>query len=408
MESLVRKNDLKEIFELYKSFLLFLFKPKEIISFTKQNNDFVFFIKVISFFVINTSMFFLLFNYINTKQLIIKYIPLVVLIKCIIYIPLCFIPALFKGKDNFSITKIGILESLVVLSPLFYSATLIYLLFLVSEVYFFYFFVIFFSMIIILYISIYYPINISRNKKIISIIFTFITCLSINYLFYFAEEKLLTNNEPPMLDLIYKESIEKAPQVIEYRRYINEHQELINKLTQSYINSGDKEILELLNKQIDLIFLKKNDIVNFNNCIIFRRNKNELNITLEIINAYEQIKREIDLFEIIPKEFSEENAYNKKRLEELMKHQKQIENEVNNSNNSEKYEKEVMQIRETAEEIKLFVNNTIKTRKQLEINNISLTEINKKQDFINKKMDELIEQTDKTILYWKKRSKFLF
>ena len=131
------KEDIKEYFEIYQKFLIFAVTPEKIISFSNKKKGWNFFISIIIFFILNSIFFSFLISYLNTKEFVTKWIPALIFIESIIYIPVCIIPALSKNIKT--ILKIAITEALIVLSTLLYINITIYLLFLFTEFYVFYY-----------------------------------------------------------------------------------------------------------------------------------------------------------------------------------------------------------------------------------------------------------------------------
>jgi hypothetical protein len=178
-------------------------------------------------------------------------------------------------------------------------------------------------------------------------------------------------------------------------------------MEQAYLNNGNKDILEQLNNQIDLILQKKNDIFDFNQTIKFNRNKKELLIMTEIIEAYEKIKREINVYEYISKKFNEDVERTSNELKELCLQFEQLKKEIKNSDKKEIYEDELQKINSKIQTIQEFFVNSSQIQLQVKVNIESVEEINKNQEFINMKMQELTKQIKETQEYWIHREKFL-
>ena len=231
--------------------------------------------------------------------------------------------------------------------------------------------------------------------------------VGINYFTLLALAETSYGNKTIILDIIYQESIEKTSEVIEFAQYSINHQEIIVDMEQAYLNNGNKDILEQLNNQIDLILQKKNDIFEFNETIKFNRNKKELLIMTEIIEAYEKIKREINVYEYISKKFNEDVEKTSNELKELCLQFEQLEKDIENSDKKELYEDELQKINCKIQTIQEFFVNSSQIQLQVKVNNKSLEEINKTQEFINMKMLELTNQTKETQEYWIHREKFL-
>jgi len=211
-----------------------------------------------------------------------------------------------------------------------------------------------------------------------------------------------------MLDVVYQESIEKTAKVIEFAQYANNHQKLIVDLEEEYINNGNKEVRELLNKQIDLILMKKQDIYEFNKTIKFNRNKKELMLLMEILDAYEKIKREINLYEQIPNSFQEQIEKKSIDLKQLIAQRDTIKHKIEEEVYIESLKDELQQVNDGILEIQSFIDNSSQTRKQIEINIEAVREINKQLEFINLKEKNLMSEVENTQKYWDKRQKFLF
>lgn len=405
------KEDIQEVLECFKLFFTFFIKPKEIIVFVKKRKGWKFVLSIILYFGITTGIFVFLISYFNTKEFVTKWIPLVVIIQSIIYIPLCFIPLSFRNantnKKLIFIIKTTIVEALIVHSTLLYLGIIFYFLFLITESYFFYYLYLIYSICITLYICIYFPLLISEKKKILSIILTYMCSVGINYFTLLALAETSYGNKTIILDIIYQESIEKTSEVIEFAQYSINHQEIIVDMEQAYLNNGNKDILEQLNNQIDLILQKKNDIFEFNKTIKFNRNKKELLIMTEIIEAYEKIKREINVYEYISKKINEDVEKTSNELKELCLQFEQLEKDIENSDKKELYEDELQKINCKIQTIQEFFVNSSQIQLQVKVNNKSLEEINKTQEFINMKMLELTNQTKETQEYWIHREKFL-
>ena len=403
------KEDIQEVLECFKLFFTFFIKPKEIIVFVKKRKGWKFVLSIILYFGITTGIFVFLISYFNTKEFVTKWIPLVVIIQSIIYIPLCLLPLSFRNANTNNklifIIKTAIVEALIVHSTLLYLGIIFYFLFLITESYFFYYLYLIYSICITLYICIYFPLLISEKKKILSIILTYMCSVGINYFTLLALAETSYGNKTIILDIIYQESIEKTSEVIEFAQYSINHQEIIVDMEQAYLNNGNKDILEQLNNQIDLILQKKNDIFEFNKTIKFNRNKKELLIMTEIIEAYEKIKREINVYEYISKKFNEDVEKTSNELKELCLQFELLEKDIENSDKKELYEDELQKINCKIQTIQEFFVNS--SQIQLQVNNKSLEEINKTQEFINMKMLELTNQTKETQEYWIHREKFL-
>lgn len=305
-----------------------------------------------------------------------KWIPVLIFIQSIIYIPICIIPVLTRNIKE--MIKIAITEALIVLSTLLYINITIYLLFLFTELYLFYYLYLVISVLTTIYLCFYYPMKVAKNKKVFFGIVTFLCSFGINYVSSFL---ILSINSKPMyamVDKIYQESIEKTEEIIELSQYCINHQLVINDLQTQYLNSGDSEVLRLLNNQLNLILLKKNDIAEYKDKIIFNRNKHELISMIDILDLYELLKREINVYEYISDEYHKilceyfENDDDNKSLEAL----KTI------GLSEDQYKKFQLNLK-TMEEINTIAKN------------------------INLKIEKLSEQIDETQKFWSKRQKFL-
>lgn len=408
----MNKSDITEIFSTYKLFWLFLFKPSEIMKFAKKNKAWKFFLTVLTYFTINTLIFIALINYVNTKQFITKWTPLIVIMQCIAYIPVSLVPISFRNINKiekfYLISKSAFVEVLIVYSTLLYLGFVFYFVFLVTELYFFYFNYLIYSILITFYFCVFFPYKISEYKRILSIILTFVCCLGINFFSTLAISKINFDKKAVLLDIIYQESIEKTSHVINYIEYCNSHQYLIIDLENSYLHSGDKKSFDQLNEQINLILQKKEDILSYKDKIIFNHNKKELLLLIGIIDSYEKIKRELNVYEYIPESFSDELNKNSSELKELIQQNNQIKKEIEDSCNVSGNKEKLIHIVERIKELEQFIKDSEQTRKQIEINIESVKEINYQQQIVNSKMDELNKQATETMNYWKKREKFLF
>lgn len=259
-----------------------------------------------------------------------------------------------------------------------------------------------------LYICIYFPFAVSEKKIVLSIMLTYMCSVGINYFTLLVLAETSYGNKTILLDVVYQESIEKTSEVIEFAQYLIDHQKLIIDLEEEYINNGNKAVCELLNKQIDLILMKKRDIYEFNKTIKFNRNKKELILLMEILDAYEKIKREINLYEQIPNSFKEEIEEKSIELEKLIGQRDIIEQKIGESDNIESLKSELLLINNAINDIQLFIENSSQTRKQIEINIEAVREINKQLEFINLKEKNLMREVEDTQKYWDKRQKFLF
>jgi len=406
------KEDIQEVLECFKLFFTFFIKPKEIIVFVKNRKGWKFVLSIILYFGITTGIFVFLISYFNTKEYVTKWIPLVVIIQSIIYIPLCFIPLSFRNantnKKLIFIIKTTIVEALIVHSTLLYLGIIFYFLFLITESYFFYYLYLIYSICVTLYICIYFPLSVSEKKMILSIILTYMCSVGINYFTLLVLSETSYGNKTIMLDVVYQESIEKTAKVIEFAQYANNHQKLIVDLEEEYINNGNKEVRELLNKQIDLILMKKQDIYEFNKTIKFNRNKKELMLLMEILDAYEKIKREINLYEQIPNSFQEQIEKKSIDLKQLIAQRDTIKHKIEEEVYIESLKDELQQVNDGILEIQSFIDNSSQTRKQIEINIEAVREINKQLEFINLKEKNLMSEVENTQKYWDKRQKFLF
>lgn len=406
------KEDIQEVLECFKLFFTFFIKPKEIIVFVKKRKGRKFVLSIILYFGITTGIFVFLISYFNTKEFVTKWIPLVVIIQSIIYIPLCFIPLSFRNantnKKLIFIIKTTIVEALIVHSTLLYLGIIFYFLFLITESYFFYYLYLIYSICITLYICIYFPLSVSEKKMILSIILTYMCSVGINYFTLLVLSETSYGNKTIMLDVVYQESIEKTAKVIEFAQYANNHQKLIIDLEEEYINNGNKEVRELLNKQIDLILMKKQDIYEFNKTIKFNRNKKELMLLMEILDAYEKIKREINLYEQIPNSFQEQIEKKSIDLKQLIAQRDTIKHKIEEEVYIESLKDELQQVNDGILEIQSFIDNSSQTREQIEINIEAVREINTQLEFINLKEKNLMSEVENTQKYWDKRQKFLF
>lgn len=243
---------------------------------------------------------------------------------------------------------------------------------------------------------------------ILSIILTYMCSVGINYFTLLVLSETSYGNKTIMLDVVYQESIEKTAKVIEFAQYANNHQKLIVDLEEEYINNGNKEVRELLNKQIDLILMKKQDIYEFNKTIKFNRNKKELMLLMEILDAYEKIKREINLYEQIPNSFQEQIEKKSIDLKQLIAQRDTIQHKIEEEVYIESLKDELQQVNDGILEIQSFIDNSSQTRKQIEINIEAVREINKQLEFINLKEKNLMSEVENTQKYWDKRQKFLF
>lgn len=406
------KEDIQEVLECFKLFFTFLIKPKEIIAFVNKRKGWKFSLSIILYFVISTGIFTFLISYFNTKEFITKWIPLVIIIQSIIYIPLCLLPLSFRNANTNNklifIIKTAIVEALIVYSTLLYLGIIFYFQFLITESYFFYYLYLIYSICVTLYICIYFPLSVSEKKMILSIILTYMCSVGINYFTLLVLSETSYGNKTIMLDVVYQESIEKTAKVIEFAQYANNHQKLIVDLEEEYINNGNKEVRELLNKQIDLILMKKQDIYEFNKTIKFNRNKKELMLLMEILDAYEKIKREINLYEQIPNSFQEQIEKKSIDLKQLIAQRDTIKHKIEEEVYIESLKDELQQVNDGILEIQSFIDNCSQTRKQIEINIEAVREINKQLEFINLKKKNLMSEVENTQKYWDKRQKFLF
>lgn len=406
------KEDIQEVLECFKLFFTFLIKPKEIIVFVNKRKGWKFSLSIILYFVISTGIFTFLISYFNTKEFITKWIPLVIIIQSIIYIPLCLLPLSFRNANTNNklifIIKTAIVEALIVHSTLLYLGIIFYFQFLMTESYFFYYLYLIYSICVTLYICIYFPLSVSEKKMILSIILTYMCSVGINYFTLLVLSETSYGNKTIMLDVVYQESIEKTAKVIEFAQYANNHQKLIVDLEEEYINNGNKEVRELLNKQIDLILMKKQDIYEFNKTIKFNRNKKELMLLMEILDAYEKIKREINLYEQIPNSFQEQIEKKSIDLKQLIAQRDTIKHKIEEEVYIESLKDELQQVNDGILEIQSFIDNSSQTRKQIEINIEAVREINKQLEFINLKEKNLMSEVENTQKYWDKRQKFLF
>lgn len=406
------KEDIQEVLESYKLFFTFLIKPKEIITFVKKRKGWKFALSIILYFGINTVIFTFLISYFNTKEFVTKWIPLVIIIQIIIHIPLCLLPLSFRStntnKKLIFIIKTAIVEAMIVHSTLLYLGIIFYFLFLITEMYFFYYLYLIYSVCMTLYICICFPLSVSEKKMILSIILTYICSVGINYFTLLVLSETSYGNKTIILDAIYQESIEKTSHVINYIEYCNSHQYLIIDLENSYLHSGDKKSFDQLNEQINLILQKKEDILSYKDKIIFNHNKKELLLLIGIIDSYEKIKRELNVYEYIPESFSYELNKNSSELKELIQQNNQIKKEIEDSCNVSGNKEKLIHIVERIKELEQFIKDSEQTRKQIEINIESVKEINYQQQIVNSKMDELNKQATETMNYWKKREKFLF
>ena len=406
------KEDIQEVLECFKLFFTFLIKPKEIIAFVNKRKGWKFSLSIILYFVISTGIFTFLISYFNTKEFITKWIPLVIIIQSIIYIPLCLLPLSFRNANTNNklifIIKTAIVEALIVYSTLLYLGIIFYFQFLITESYFFYYLYLIYSICVTLYICIYFPLSVSEKKMILSIILTYMCSVGINYFTLLVLSETSYGNKTIMLDVVYQESIEKTAKVIEFAQYANNHQKLIVDLEEEYINNGNKEVRELLNKQIDLILMKKQDIYEFNKTIKFNRNKKELMLLMEILDAYEKIKREINLYEQIPNSFQEQIEKKSIDLKQLIAQRDTIKHKIEEEVYIESLKDELQQVNDGILEIQSFIDNCSQTRKQIEINIEAVREINKQLEFINLKEKNLMNEVENTQKYWDKRQKFLF
>ena len=406
------KEDIQEVLECFKLFFTFLIKPKEIIAFVNKRKGWKFSLSIILYFVISTGIFTFLISYFNTKEFITKWIPLVIIIQSIIYIPLCLLPLSFRNANTNNklifIIKTAIVEALIVHSTLLYLGIIFYFQFLMTESYFFYYLYLIYSICVTLYICIYFPLSVSEKKMILSIILTYMCSVGINYFTLLVLSETSYGNKTIMLDVVYQESIEKTAKVIEFAQYANNHQKLIVDLEEEYINNGNKEVRELLNKQIDLILMKKQDIYEFNKTIKFNRNKKELMLLMEILDAYEKIKREINLYEQIPNSFQEQIEKKSIDLKQLIAQRDTIKHKIEEEVYIESLKDELQQVNDGILEIQSFIDNSSQTRKQIEINIEAVREINKQLEFINLKEKNLMSEVENTQKYWDKRQKFLF
>ena len=406
------KEDIQEVLESFKLFFIFFIKPKEIITFVKKRKGWKFVLSIILYFGISTVIFTFLISYFNTKEFITKWIPLVIIIQSIIYIPLCLLPLSFRSAITNNkvifIIKTAIVEALIVHSTLLYLGIIFYFLFLITESYFFYYLYLIYSVCMTLYICIYFPLSVSEKKMILSIILTYMCSVGINYFTLLVLSETSYGNKTIMLDVVYQESIEKTAKVIEFAQYVNNHQKLIVDLEEEYINNGNKEVRELLNKQIDLILMKKQDIYEFNKTIKFNRNKKELMLLMEILDAYEKIKREINLYKQIPNSFQEQIEKKSIDLKQLIAQRDTIKHKIEEEFNIESLKDELQQVNDGILEIQSFIDNSSQTRKQIEINIEAVREINKQLEFINLKEKNLMSEVENTQKYWDKRQNFLF
>lgn len=406
------KEDIQEVLECFKLFFTFFIKPKEIIVFVKKRKGWKFVLSIILYFGISTVIFTFLISYFNTKEFVTKWIPSVIIIQSIIYIPLCLLPLSFRSANTNNklifIIKTAIVEALIVHSTLLYLGIIFYFLFLITELYFFYFLYLIYSVCMTLYICIYFPLAVSEKKIVLSIMLTYMCSVGINYFTLLVLAETSYGNKTILLDVVYQESIEKTSEVIEFAQYSIDHQKLIIDLEEEYINNGNKAVCELLNKQIDLILMKKRDIYEFNKTIKFNRNKKELILLMEVLDAYEKIKREINLYEQIPNSFKEEIEEKSIELEKLIGQRDIIEQKIGESDNIESLKSELLLINNAINDIQLFIENSSQTRKQIEINIEAVREINKQLEFINLKEKNLMREVEDTQKYWDKRQKFLF
>ena len=123
---------------------------------------------------------------------------------------------------------------------------------------------------------------------------------------------------------------------------------------------------------------------------------------MEILDAYEKIKREINLYEQIPNSFKEEIEEKSIELEKLIGQRDIIEQKIGESDNIESLKSELLLINNAINDIQLFIENSSQTRKQIEINIEAVREINKQLEFINLKEKNLMREVEDTQKYWDK------
>ena len=396
------KEDIKEYFEMYQKFFLFAIAPEKMVSFSNKKKGWNFFKSIMTFFILNSILFSFLISFLNTKEFVTKWIPVLIFIQSIIYIPVCIIPVLTRNIKE--MIKIAITEALIVLSTLLYINITIYLLFLFTELYLFYYLYLVISVLTTIYLCFYYPMKVAKNKKVFFGIVTFLCSFGINYVSSFL---ILSINSKPMyamVDKIYQESIEKTGEIINLSVYCVEHQQLICDLESNFLETGNPDSLRLLNNQLDLIILKKTDIEVYKDTLIFNRNKSELIVLIDTIDLYEKMKREINTYEYIPKEYHEKLKIYSNELVEI----KRGIDDLKNSNRSEnEIKKDALLLLEKEQEIAKFLEDSSLRENQMNVSIKTIKEIISLQEQIKYKTKKLSQLTEETQNYWKKRTKFL-
>ena len=129
---------------------------------------------------------------------------------------------------------------------------------------------------------------------------------------------------------------------------------------------------------------------------------------MEILDAYEKIKREINLYEQIPNSFQEQIEKKSIDLKQLIAQRDTIKHKIEEEVYIESLKDELQQVNDGILEIQSFIDNSSQTRKQIEINIEAVREINKQLEFINLKEKNLMSEVENTQKYWDKRQKFLF
>ena len=129
---------------------------------------------------------------------------------------------------------------------------------------------------------------------------------------------------------------------------------------------------------------------------------------MEILDAYEKIKREINLYEQIPNSFQEQIEKKSIDLKQLIAQRDTIKHKIEEEVYIESLKDELQQVNDGILEIQSFIDNSSQTRKQIEINIEAVREINKQLELINLKEKNLMSEVENTQKYWDKRQKFLF
>lgn len=288
---------------LYKLFITFLLNPSEIIKYSRNNKLIKIIAKIILLNVTNGAFFISFFTIVNNnKHIYIKFVPLIMPLLSIIYVPYFCILFMIPSRTFREDIRLSFISTFTILSTLLILNQFIFLVFLVTEFYLFYYMFLGLGVIFTIYFAVYLPLKLYKGKiRIFSVLLSFLSIFLINSSFSFLLLKTNSTDEYDFfVDPILKESLNNSQDNIETMEYITSNMNLLCEFMSETTDDFNFRNYELIKSQIKTIIDKEYSVQNKIDNTVFRRNKRVLLLTKRIIEYYRDLEVEFNRLYIIP------------------------------------------------------------------------------------------------------------